>query len=167
MGEKLVWERSRNRGPGESIVSAISVGAVFILIGLVFVLALPNSLWDQTIAFFRNFTSRQVPGIGITLPAPINPGGHAVFYTAVFQFSLGLAFLQILVLALRIGFGSRIHKIAETVGNLVFWFGASYLVNMYLNSSTTLNIWFAFWATILIVLGLSIVARAAVLISKS
>jgi len=166
MGGKPVWERRRMRGPGESIVSAISVGAVFILIGLVFVLALPNNLWDQTIAFFRSFTTRQVPGIGITLPAPINPGGHTVFYTAVFQFTLGLAFLQILVLALRIGFGSRVHKIAETVGNLVFWIGASYLVNMYLNSSTTLSTYFAFWAAIIIVLGLSIVARAAVLISK-
>jgi hypothetical protein len=166
MGEKPAWERRRVRGPGDSIISAISVGTVFILIGLVFVLAQPNSLWDNTVRFFNNLTGRQVPGINITLPAPINPGGHAVFYTAAFQFSLGLAFLQILTLALRIGFGSRVPKIAETVGNLVFWFGASYLVNMYLNSSTMLSTYFAFWAAIIIVLGLSIVARAAVLISK-
>jgi len=100
------------------------------------------------------------------LPAPIPPNEHTVFYTAVLQFSLGVAFLQILVLALRIGFGSRTPKIAETVGNLVFWFGASYLVNMYLNNSTTLNSWFTFWAAIIMVLGISIVARAAVLMSK-
>jgi hypothetical protein len=166
MGEKPAWERRRMRGPGESMISAISVGAVFILIGLVYVLALPSSLWDRTIGFFSSLTARQVPGIVITLPAPTNPGGHAVFYTAVFQFSLGLAFLQILVLALRIGFGSRVHRIAETTGNLVFWFGASYLVYTYLNRSTTLNTWLAFWAGILIVLGLSIIARAGVLLSK-
>jgi len=166
MGEKPTWEKRSMRGPGESIISAISVGAVFILFGLVFVLALPNSLGDDIIAFFRSFTSSQVPGLGITLPAPIPPNEHTVFYTAVLQFSLGVAFLQILVLALRIGFGSRTPKIAETVGNLVFWFGASYLVNMYLNNSTTLNSWFTFWAAIIMVLGISIVARAAVLMSK-
>jgi hypothetical protein len=166
MREGPAWERRLKRGPGESIISAISVGAVFILIGLVFILALPNSLWDSTIRFFTSLTTRQVPGIGIALPAPINPGGHTVFYTAVFQFSLGLAFLQILVLFLRFGFVSRIHKLAETVGNLIFWFGASYLAYTYLNSSTTLNMWFAFWAGILIVIGLSIVARAAVSLAK-
>ena len=166
MGEKPAWDRRRNRGPGESMISAISVGAVFILIGLVYVLALPNSLWDKTIGFFSSLTGRQVPGIGITFPAPTNPGAHAVFYTAVFQFSLGLAFLQILVLFLRVGFGSRVRRIAETIGNLVFWFGASYLVGTYLNRSTTLTTWFTFWTAILVVLGLSIVARALVLLSK-
>jgi hypothetical protein len=166
MGEGPAWERRLKRGPGESIISAISVGAVFILIGLVFILALPNSLWDSAVSFFTSLTLRQVPGIGIALPAPSNPSGHATFYTAVFQFSLGLAFLQILVLFLRFGFVSRIRRLAETVGNLVFWFGASYLAYVYLNSSTTLNTWFAFWAGIIIVLGLSIVARAAVRLAK-
>ena len=166
MGEGPAWERRLKRGPGESIISAISVGAVFILIGLVFIMALPNSLWDSAVGFFTSLTIRQVPGIGIALPAPSNPGEHATFYTAVFQFSLGLAFLQILVLFLRFGFVSRIRRLAETVGNLVFWFGASYLAYVYLNSSTTLNTWFAFWAGIIIVLGLSIVARAAVRLAK-
>jgi hypothetical protein len=166
MSEKPAWERRRLRGPGDAIISAVSVGAVFILIGLVFVLALPNNLWDRTITFFSNLTARQVPGIGIFLPAPANPGSHAVFYTAVFQFSLGVAFLQVLTLALRLGLGSQIRRTAETVGNLVFWFGASYLDHVYLNSSTKLTTWFAFWAAILVVLGLSIVARAAVQLAK-
>jgi hypothetical protein len=166
MGEKSTWERRRNRGPGDSMISAISVGTVFILIGLVFVMAQPSSMWDKTIGFFNNLTGRQVPGINITLPAPANPSAHVVFYAAVFQFTLGLAFLQILVLALRIGFGSRVHRIAETVGNLVFWFGVSYLANMYLNSSTTLKTWFVFWAGILVVLGLSIIARGMVQLAR-
>lgn len=158
--------RRRLRGPGDAVISAISVGAVFILIGLVFVLALPNNLWDKTISFFTNLTIRQIPNVGIYFPAPANTGAHAVFYTAVFQFSLGIAFLQILTLALRVGLGSRIGRIAETVGNLVFWFGAAYLENVYLNSSTTLTLWFTFWTGILIVLGLSILARAAVQLAK-
>jgi hypothetical protein len=166
MSEKPAWEKRQMRGPHDAIISAISVGAVFILIGLVFVLALPNNLWDETIAFFSSFTSRLVPGINITLPVPATPRAHAIFYTAVFRFSLGIAFLQILTLALRVGFGSRIRRIAETAGNLVFWFGASYLEYTYLNSSTTISGWFTFWALILVVLGFSIVARGAVLLVK-
>jgi hypothetical protein len=154
------------RGPGDAVISAISVGAVFILIGLVSVLALPNNLWEKTLAFFGNLRISQVPNMSISLPAPANTGAHAVFYTAVFQFSLGIAFLEVLTLALRVGLGSRIGKIAETVGNLVFWFGATYLVHVYLNSSTTLSLWFTFWAGLLVVLGLSIVARAGVLLAK-
>jgi hypothetical protein len=164
MGEKPTWERRRVRGPGDAVISAISVGAVFILIGLVFVLALPNNLWDKIVGFFGNFAATQVSSLGITLPAPANPGVHAVLYNAVFQFSLGLAFLQVVTLALRFGLGSRIGRIAETIGNLVFWVGMSYLVRVYLNSSTTLTAWFSFWAAILVVLGLSIVARAVVLL---
>jgi hypothetical protein len=166
MGEKPDRKRRRSRGPGESIISAVSVGTVFILIGLVFVLALPESLWDSTWAFFGNLRLESVPGIGIILPAPANPGNHEVFYTAVAQFSLGIAFLQILVIALRIAWHSRISRITESFGNLVFWFGASYLVPIFLNTSTTRSLWFAFWAGILIVIGLSIVARATVLMIK-
>ena len=161
------WERRHARGPHDSIISAVSVGAVFILLGLVFVLALPNNLWDKTIAFFTNFTSRNVPGTtGFVLPAPANPGMHAVFYTAVFQFSVGIAFLEVLTLALRVAFGSPIRRIAETVGNLIFWFGAAYLDQAYLNSSTTLNSWFTFWALLLVVLGFSIIVRGLVLLAR-
>ena len=166
MGEKPAWGRQRPKAPGEAMISAISVGAVFILFGLVFVLALPNNLWDRTVAFFSSFIGREVPGLNITLPAPINPSAHAVFYTAVFQFSLGIALLQILILALRIGFRSPIGRIAETIGNLVFWFGTTYLQFVYLNSTTTLTEWFMFWTAVVAVVGLSIVARAVVLVIR-
>jgi hypothetical protein len=166
MGAKPTWERHRSRGPHDAIIGAVAVGAVFILIGLVFVLALPNNLWDKTFGFFSNLTTREAPRTGITLIAPANPGAHAVFYNAVFQFSLGIAFLQVVILALRLGLGSRIGRIAETIGNLVFWVGASYLVNNFLNNSTNLTAWFSFWAAIIIVVGLSIVARVLVLMAK-
>jgi hypothetical protein len=167
MSGDSAWERRHVRGPHDAIISAISVGAVFILLGLVFVLALPNNLWDKTIDFFSNLTTRNVPGIsGLVLPAPANPGMHEVFYTAVFQFTLGIAFLQVLTLALRVGFGSRLRRIAETVGNLVFWFGAVALDVTYLNNSTTTAAWFAFWALLLVVLGCSILARGFVLLAR-
>jgi len=61
---------------------------------------------------------------------------------------------------------SPINKIAETIGTLIYWFGAGYLVTTYLNSTTNISDWFVFWAGILIILGLSFVARAFVLFAK-
>jgi hypothetical protein len=151
---------------GESLISAISAGVVFILIGVVFILALPQSLWDSIVTFFSNFALRSVPGIGISLPAPANPAAHVVLYTAAFQFHIGLGVLQVILLAIRLAMGSPIRKTAETVGNLVKWFGGAYLITTYLNSTTTISRWFMFWAGILIVLGLSLIVRALVLLTK-
>jgi hypothetical protein len=148
------------------LISAISVGVVFILIGVVFVLAQPSSLWDSIAAFFSNFAMRSVPGIGISLPAPADPRAYAVLYTAAFQFCIGLGILQVILLALRLMMYSPISKTAETFGHLVYWFGASYLITTYLNNTTTISRWFMFWAGILIILGLSLIARAIVLLAK-
>ncbi len=150
----------------EGVISAVSVGGVFILIGVVYVLALPNSLWDKTISFFGSFTTSQVASTGIFLPAPVSPGTHFVFYNAVFQFFLGIGLLQILVLAMRLIWRSHVRKTAETVGNLVFWLGGSYLVSTFLNRSTDPRLWFMFWATMLILLGVSLLARALVLLVR-
>lgn len=152
--------------PGEAIINAVSVGVVFILLGLVFVLALPHNLFEAIIAFFRNMTIRSVGGTSLQLPAPANLGVHTILYAAVFQFTLGLALLQILILILRIGFGSPIRKISETAGSLVFWAGAAYLVYLYLNASTMLREWFVFWAGIIIVIGISIIVRGLVRLAR-
>jgi hypothetical protein len=142
------------------------VGAVFILIGVIYVATLPDSLWEEIVAFFGSFSALQVPGTGIYLPAPAVPAAHAVLYRAVFQFCLCLGILQVILLALRLVWHSPIGKTAETVGNLVFWFGASYLVFTFLNSSTEIETWFVFWAAILVVLGVSLIIRALVLFAR-
>jgi hypothetical protein len=113
--------------------------------------------------FFSDFTVVQVPSMSVFLPAPVHPANHAELYGAAAQFSLGVGVLQILMLTLRFVLGSQIRKTAETVGNLVFWFGVSYLITTFLNSATTMETWFAFWATTLVVLGASMIARALVL----
>ena len=69
----------------EGILSAVSVGAVFILIGSIFVTT--QGLWEKIVAFLSDFTSMQVPGTEISLPAPAVPAAHAQLYTAVSQFS--------------------------------------------------------------------------------
>jgi hypothetical protein len=150
----------------ERIYSAISAGAFFILIGIVYIINLPSSLWNALIDFFGSITLAQVPSTGIYLPAPISPASHAMLYGAIFQFCIGLGVLQIIMMALRFTSQSPIGKTAETMGNLVFWFGTSYLVAMYLNRTTDMSKWFVFWAGVLMILGLSFVARSFVLLAK-
>lgn len=151
----------------ERIFSAISAGAFFILIGIIYVINLPAAnLWEELLDFFGSFTLAQVPTTGVYLPAPISPFSHGTLYGAIFQLCVGLGVLQIIMLVLRFTSRSPIGKTAETMGNLVFWFGSAYLVATYLNSTTTMSKWFVFWAGALVILGLSFVARSFVLLAK-
>lgn len=154
----------RARGRGEGLLSAVAVGAVLILIGIVFV-GTPN-IFNNVEKFFGDFTAMEVPSTTIYLPAPAHPANHAELYGVLAIFSLGVSILQILMLALRLALGSPIRKTAETVGNLVFWFGATYLVNAFLNNTTTSDMWFMFWAALLVILGVSMIARALVLFAR-
>ena len=165
MNENLSVQ-ARTHKAGEGLFSAIYVGAFFILTGIIYAVNLPNSLWDGIWAFLGNITLRQVPDVGISLPAPTNPAAHAVLYGAMFQFCIGLGILQIILLLLRLMMYSNVSKTAETMGTLVYWFGAGYLVTTFLNSTTTIREWFAFWAGILIILGLSFIARAVIFLAK-
>lgn len=149
----------------ESIVNSISVGAVFILLGTVFVIA-PENLFDRIIDFFGSFTTQAFPGTSINLPVPVNPASHFVFYNALFQFCLGIGLLQSLILVLRLIWRSPTGRIAETTGNLVFWLGTSFIIATFLNASTNTSLWFAFWGAFLVVLGFSLLARAAVILLK-
>ena len=158
--------RPRSYKTGENIIGIISIGAVLILIGAIYVATLPTSLWENIVAFFSSFNGVPVPNSTINLPAPAVPSAHTVVYNAAFQFSIGIAILQVILLVLRLLWRSPIDKTSETVGNLVFWFGISYLVPTFLNSTTTLTTWFAFWAAFLMVIGISMMARAVVLFAK-
>jgi hypothetical protein len=157
-------EIARSRRRGDGLFSVVAVGAVFILVGIVFA-STPN-IFNDVGKFFSDFTTVQVPTTSIFLPAPTHPANHAELYGAAALFSLGVGVLQIVMLTLRLALGSPIRRTAETVGNLVFWFGASYLIMTLLNSATTLETWFAFWAAILVVLGASMIARALVLFAR-
>ena len=158
--------QTRTYKVGESLISVISVGTVFILIGVVFVLAQPSNLWDSIVSFFSSLTMRSVPNMGISMLAPANPAIHTVLYTAAFQFSIGIGILQVILLAVRLALHSSMGKTAETMGNLVYWFGAAYLITVYLGDFPNITEWFMFWAGILIMLGLSLIARAFVLLTK-
>ena len=165
MNENLNAQVSAHKAQ-ERIFSAISAGTFFILIGVIYVIHLPSSLWNAMLDFFSSFTLAQVPSTGIYLPAPVNPASHALLYGALFQFCIGIGVLQIIMLVLRFTWQSPIGKTAESIGNLVYWFGTAYLVATYLNNTTSISKWFVFWAGILIILGLSFIARSFVLLAK-
>lgn len=151
----------------EGLFTAVYIGAIFILIAVIYFIHLPNSLWNDLVNFFSTLTLAEVPGTGIGLPAPSNPAAHMQLYTAVFQFSIGIGILEVLILVLRVALHSSVSRRAETVENIVFWLGTSYLVTTYLVNMTIPSEWFVFWAGIILVFGLSLVARAFILIANA
>ena len=56
---------------------------------------------------------------------------------------------------------SPIRRIAETVGNLVFWLGSAVIANVFLLTGT-LNGWFQFWGALIVLIGVSLIARFGV-----
>ncbi len=155
---------SKGRRRGEGLFSAVSAGFFFILVGVLFVTT-PN-LFDRIIAFFRNLDIVGVPNMVILLPAPVSPRNHVVVYSAVTQFSLVWGLYQIFVLALRFVARSSLDKKAETASNIVFWLGVSYLIPIFLNETTTRTTWFAFWAALLMLIGLTLIVRAIVIATR-
>jgi hypothetical protein len=150
----------------ENLFTAIYIGTIFIIIAAVYFSHLPNSVWDEIVNFFTSLTLSPVPGTNIPLPAPSNPASHTDLYFAVFEFAIALGVLEIVILMLRVYFHSPVARKAETVENIVFWLGASYLTITYLVNLDQPAEWFVFWAGIIMLFGLSLVARAFVLLAK-
>jgi hypothetical protein len=150
----------------ESLITAIYIGVVFILLAIVYYANLPNSLWNNIVNFFGSFTLAEIPGAGVSLPAPVDPHAFVSLYSAVFEFLLGVGILEIGILALRIYLQSPVARKAETVANIVFWLGASFLAIAYLVKMTIMTEWFMFWAAIILLGGVSLLVRASVILAK-
>ncbi len=142
----------------EWLFTAISAGFFLLLVGTLFVIT-PN-LFESIIDFFTDFKLVDVPNTNIIFPGPEFPRSHLKIYQVVGQASVGLCVFQILILALRFILPSVWGKRSETVGNFVFWAGTAFLVQYFLVDSTQ---WFVFWSTIVILAGVSLIARAAVM----
>lgn len=166
-GEKSLIAQSPAEKKKERALSAVFIGSIFILIAIVYIINLSQNLWGSTVNFFSTFVLAQVPGVnGLTLPAPINPAIYTNLYIVAFQFAIGVGILEIIVLLLRVRFRSPVNRKAETIGNLVFWLGTSYLILSYLVNLTIQSEWFVFWTGIVLIAGLSFVARAFVLFAN-
>jgi hypothetical protein len=146
----------------EWIFSVVTTGAVLILLGAIY-LAYPGNFFDDISSFAGNFAITQVSST-ISLPAPTNPEAYINLYRAAFELCLGVGIIEAVILMLRIMFRAPLKKIAENVGGLVSWFGSAYLTSVYLISAPSVTNWFVFWAAIFIVMGLSLIARAIVIL---
>jgi len=149
----------------DGLFSVVFVGLFFIMVAVVYFINLSNNIWNSFLSFINSFVLTQVPSTSIFLPAPQNPTGYIVLYNAAFEFCLGIGLLEMAILAIRILMHSPLPRKAETIENLVFWLGASYLVIAYLVNMTIMSEWFVFWAGIILIAGLALVARAFVLLA--
>jgi hypothetical protein len=147
----------------DGLISALSAGFFLILVGILFIVT--PGLFDDIVTFLRNFDVVQVPhfAAGFFLPAPKNPRMHVAVYSAAMQFSLVWGLFLIGILVVRIFAHSPLYRKAENASHIVFWLVASYLISIFLNDATTRMLWFAFWAAIIILIGITSMVRAAVL----
>lgn len=144
----------------EGILSAISVGFFFVLVGFIFIIT-PN-LTDKMVDFFHdiNFVNDARLPSNFYLPRPATIGAHVTLYSAVEQFSLAWGVFLAAMLVIRFAIGSPTRKKAENLGDIIFWFGSAYLIQTWLIGESK---WFEFWALILMLLGISLIVRAVFL----
>lgn len=150
-----------SRQYNESFVSAFSFGVFLILLGAIFI-ATPN-FFDKLSAFFMDFDIVQVSNTGIYFPAPKNPANHTTVYSAASQFCLAWGIFLIALLCFRIFAHSPLHKKAENFSDIVVWLGGAVLITSFLNEGTTASVWFAFWASVITLIGVSLIVRALIL----
>ncbi len=150
----------------ETLISALYIGLILVLLAVIYFINVHINLWSNFYRFLNNFVLTTVPGTGFQLPAPENPAAFVTLYRLVFQFCIGIGIVEIVVLTLRILLNSPLPRKAETIENLVFWLGTGYLVVTYLVNATIISEWFVFWAGIILIGGLSLVARSFVLIAS-
>lgn len=141
----------------EGILSAITVGFFFVLVGIIFIVT-PN-LIDKITNFFQDIISVNVRG-NIYLPRPADVSAHIAVYSAGEQFSLIWGVFLAAMLVARFGTYSSARRKAQNLGDIVFWLGAAYLIQTWLVDTQR---WFEFWALIIVLLGISLIARAVFL----
>jgi hypothetical protein len=162
----MIRNAARERFLHEGLINALAVGGFFIILGFVF--AFTPGIAEQTGNFFSDLTTKsyQINSAStINLFVPGHPADHQGFYTALMNFLLGVGILQIFILALRLVVHPRVRRLAQSVSDLIFWLGAAIVANVFLLAGT-LNGWYQFWALILVLVGLSMIARGFVYLAS-
>jgi len=139
----------------EGLLSAISAGFFLILAGILFVTT-PNVI-EKVTDFFQNLTTVQVPHMAIYLPAPADPRAYLAIYSMVEQFAMIWGTFLVAILIARLVVYSPTRKRAQNLGDIVFWFGTTYLIQTLLLDTTK---WFEFWSAIVMLAGVSLITRA-------
>jgi hypothetical protein len=134
----------------------ISFGAFLIIVAVIY-LRTPGLL-SEAKAFVSDFHLVELfQNFWWYVPA----NNHPVLYNAAEQFCYAFGLVQIAVLGLEFARRSSTHRKAETLSSIVFWLGAGYVLSQL--SQGALN-WLSFIAGLIILVGISIVARALVLV---
>jgi hypothetical protein len=157
----------RQKSLHEGLIAALSIGGFLIILGILF--GLTPVISQNTNKFFSDLTTVTFPfgspGSTVSLLAPAHPADHQGFYSALMTFFIGIGGLQIVILALRLVVHSRIRRIAQSVGDLIFWLGVAVMANVFLLAGTQSG-WFQFWSSLIVLIGVSLIARFFVLLSK-
>jgi hypothetical protein len=134
----------------------ISLGAFLIIVAVIY-LRTPN-LVQEVNAFISDFHLVELfQNFWWYVPST----NHPVLYTATEQFCYAFGLVQVVILGLKFAKGSSTHRKAETVSSIVFWLGAGYILGLL--SQGVLS-WLPFIAGLIVLTGISIVARALVLV---
>lgn len=152
------WNRSSRRR--ERLLSSISTGFFLALVGLVFIFT--PYLSERIFDFLRDLIISPVPHLGISLPAPEFPGIHLTVYLAAQRFCLIWGLFQVFILALRFVLHSPVRTRVETFASIIYWLGSAFLVQKMLIETAA---WFEYWATIIMLFGLSLLSRAVFLVA--
>jgi hypothetical protein len=146
----------------EGLITAIAVGGFLISLGLI-VVTTPG-IMEKIGALFSDITWVSYPFGSSTamFPAPANPALHIDIFTAFMNFILAIGIIQIVILPIRLIVHSPIGRIAETLGNLIFWVGATVAANIFLLVGTLMG-WFQFWSWLIVLAGLGLIVRFGVL----
>jgi hypothetical protein len=150
----------------EGILTAVSVGFFLILIGSFGTIFITTAnLLDKVVTFLNQFKVVQVGSTNIYVPAPEHLGDHIDVYLAARNFSLIWGVFLIAMLGARFLLDSPLRRKAENVGDIVFWLGATYLIQTFLVAPTQTSVidvtkWFEFWASVIMFIGVSLIARA-------
>jgi hypothetical protein len=151
----------QNKPLSENLITALAWGGFFIAVGVVF--GLTPGIGTAISDFFSDLTGVTYPALygSIVWPAPANPAAHQALYQAVFNFMVAVGVLQIAILIARLWVRSPIRRIAETVGNLIWWVGGAVVAYVYLLAGT-LSGWFIFWPSLIILAGASLVVQGVI-----
>ena len=146
------WSEYRHRDE----TGWISFGAFLIIIAVIY-LRTPGLL-SEAKAFVGDFHLVQLfQNFSWFVPS----SNHPVLYDAAKQFCYAFGIVQVLILGLEFARRSSTHRKAETVSSIGFWVGAGYVLSLLSQGALT---WLSFIAGLIILVGISIVARALVLV---
>jgi hypothetical protein len=152
----------RRRKYNEGILGALFALLFLSIVSVVF--ALVPGFYSDIVNFFHDFILTHIPNTSMYVYAPAVPSAHAMLYAAVAEFCLIWGIALFFILGIRFAAGSPRGKKTETFTSIIFWLGAYYLINTYLNATTTVTMYFVFWAMLAMVLGGSLITRAIILV---